>query len=95
MFMAATETCTARWTGIDWHQGSGHPRLLIVTHETLGERLAGPGIRCWELAKVPSDHYTVVVAAPRGFWRHDGRWLEARDPLSAGFTRRQGQTSVN
>jgi glycosyltransferase involved in cell wall biosynthesis len=62
--MQATETCTARGTGTDWHQCSGPPRLLIVTHESLGERLAGPGIRCWELAKVLSSHCSVVLAVP-------------------------------
>jgi glycosyltransferase involved in cell wall biosynthesis len=62
--MAARETSEARETGADRRQGTGRPRILIVTHETLGERLAGPGIRCWELAKVLSSHCSVVLAAP-------------------------------
>jgi glycosyltransferase involved in cell wall biosynthesis len=62
--MQAVETPMARAPGPRGHQVAGRPRLLIVTHESLGERLAGPGIRCWELAKVLSSHCSVVLAAP-------------------------------
>ena len=62
--MRAAKTPMARETGTDGHQGSGRLRILIVSHESLGERLAGPGIRCWELARAVSSHCSVVLAAP-------------------------------
>ena len=39
-------------------------RLLIITHETIGPRMAGPGIRAWEMACALSDRFDVTLAAP-------------------------------
>lgn len=39
-------------------------RLLIVTHETIGPKMAGPGIRAWELACALSEQFEVMLAAP-------------------------------
>ena len=60
-------------------------RLLIVTHETVGSRMAGPGIRAWELACALSEQFEVMLAAPgEPGRRHDKVRLlgyEAGDPL--------------
>jgi GT2 family glycosyltransferase/glycosyltransferase involved in cell wall biosynthesis len=42
------------------HHGS---RLLIITHETIGPKMAGPGIRAWELACALSERFEVTLAA--------------------------------
>lgn len=39
-------------------------RLLIITHETIGPKMAGPGIRAWEMACALSDRFDVLLAAP-------------------------------
>jgi GT2 family glycosyltransferase/glycosyltransferase involved in cell wall biosynthesis len=45
-----------------------HPRhgsrLLIITHETIGARMAGPGIRAWEMACALAEQFDVTLAAP-------------------------------
>jgi GT2 family glycosyltransferase/glycosyltransferase involved in cell wall biosynthesis len=38
-------------------------RLLIITHETIGPKMAGPGIRAWELACALSERFDVTLAA--------------------------------
>jgi GT2 family glycosyltransferase len=39
-------------------------RLLIITHETIGHRMAGPGIRAWEMACALAERFDVTLAAP-------------------------------
>jgi GT2 family glycosyltransferase/glycosyltransferase involved in cell wall biosynthesis len=39
-------------------------RLLIVTHETIGPKMAGPGIRAWEMACALSERFEVMLATP-------------------------------
>jgi len=39
-------------------------RLLIVSHDVVGSRMAGPGIRYWELARVLAHDLAVTLAAP-------------------------------
>jgi len=39
-------------------------RLLIVTHETIGQKMAGPGIRAWETACALAEQFEVLLAAP-------------------------------
>jgi glycosyltransferase involved in cell wall biosynthesis len=41
------------------------PRLLILSHDVVGSRMAGPGIRAWELARVLARQHPVTLAAPR------------------------------
>jgi len=43
------------------HHGS---RLLIVTHEAIGPKMAGPGVRAWEMACALSERFEVTLAAP-------------------------------
>ena len=38
--------------------------LLIVTHDVVGENMAGPAIRCWEFARVLSRQAQVTLATP-------------------------------
>lgn len=39
-------------------------KLLIVSHDVVGERMAGPGIRYWEMAHAMSDRLEVTLLAP-------------------------------
>jgi glycosyltransferase involved in cell wall biosynthesis len=41
-------------------------QVLVVTGDTLGERMAGPAIRAWEMARVLSAECDVVLAALGG-----------------------------
>ena len=38
--------------------------VLIISHDTVGQRMAGPGIRYWELARVLAEHFLVTLAVP-------------------------------
>jgi GT2 family glycosyltransferase len=40
-------------------------RVLIVTADHLGPKMAGPAIRCWEMARVLSVEHDVVLASTR------------------------------
>jgi glycosyltransferase involved in cell wall biosynthesis len=39
-------------------------RILIVTHDLVGEEMAGPAIRCWEFARVLSREAAVTLTTP-------------------------------
>ncbi len=46
-------------------RAGAHRSLLIVTHETIGPRLAGPGVRAWELANaLAGQGFQVTLATP-------------------------------
>jgi glycosyltransferase involved in cell wall biosynthesis len=38
--------------------------VLLITSDVVGEMMAGPGIRSWELARVLSQHFRVTFAVP-------------------------------
>ncbi len=40
-------------------------RVLIISHEPVGQRMAGPAIRCWEMAHVLGRQFDVTLAAPQ------------------------------
>ncbi|MBA3943693.1 MAG: glycosyltransferase family 4 protein [Herpetosiphonaceae bacterium] len=40
------------------------PRLLIISHDVVGQRMAGPGIRYWELAQLLATQQPVTLIAP-------------------------------
>jgi len=40
------------------------PSLLIICHETIGPKMAGPAVRCLELARALARHADVTLAAP-------------------------------
>lgn len=40
-------------------------RLLIISHDRVGSRMAGPGIRYWELARALAAHGPVSLIAPQ------------------------------
>ncbi|MDH7474363.1 MAG: glycosyltransferase [Anaerolineae bacterium] len=42
----------------------GH--VLIISHDVVGERMAGPGIRYFHLARVLAQEFEVVLAVPEG-----------------------------
>ncbi|MCS6880137.1 MAG: glycosyltransferase family 4 protein [Oscillochloridaceae bacterium] len=59
-------------------------RLLLVSHDVVGARMAGPGIRYWELARALAAHHEVRLIAPQPVdLQHPGvatgayRWGEA------------------
>ena len=39
-------------------------KVLIITHEVVAEQMAGPGIRCWEIANILSKENEVTLAVP-------------------------------
>lgn len=39
--------------------------ILIISHDVIGQRMAGPGIRMWELARVLARHLPVTLIAPK------------------------------
>ena len=53
-------------------------RVLVVTGEPLGERMAGPAIRAWEIAKALSpDHDLVLVSTVGARVKHPGFQVKA------------------
>ena len=40
------------------------PHLLIISHDVVGSRMAGPGIRAWEMARVLAAQQPVTLIAP-------------------------------
>jgi glycosyltransferase involved in cell wall biosynthesis len=40
------------------------PRILVVTYDVIGPKMAGPGIRAWEFARVLGRHFPTTLAAP-------------------------------
>ena len=64
--------------------GTESPAVLIVSHDVVGPRMAGPGIRYRELARVLARHFRVTLAVPGEtdlstpgvrLWSYDpGRW---------------------
>lgn len=45
-------------------------RVLIISHDVVGERMAGPGIRYYHLARVLSQEFDTVLAVPSGVSPH-------------------------
>lgn len=41
------------------------PHVLVISHDVVGSRMAGPGIRAWELAHVLAAHQPVTLIAPQ------------------------------
>jgi glycosyltransferase involved in cell wall biosynthesis len=39
-------------------------RVLIISHDVVGIKMAGPGIRYWELARVLARRFSVILAVP-------------------------------
>ena len=39
-------------------------RILLISNDVIGERMAGPGIRFWEFAKALSGDLQVSLAVP-------------------------------
>jgi len=43
---------------------TGHPRLLIVTHDVVDTRVSGPGMRCLEFSRALARDLEVTLASP-------------------------------
>ncbi len=43
-----------------------HGPVLIISHDVVGEQMAGPGIRYFRLAQVLSREFEVVLVVPKG-----------------------------
>jgi len=54
--------------------------ILIISDDVVGSRMAGPGIRCWEMAKVMAGHFRVALAIP------DCSHISADDALFKGIS---------
>ncbi len=39
-------------------------RVLIVSHDVVDEQMAGPAIRCWEMARVLAREFSITLAVP-------------------------------
>ena len=50
--------------GSPGHRVSNATSVLIVSHDVVGARMAGPGIRYWELGRVLAQHCRVTLAVP-------------------------------
>lgn len=67
-------------------------RLLIISHDVVGVRMAGPGIRAWEMCRALAPHHTVTLIAPAPIdmqatsWRCGSYTWGNRDSL-AGWLR--------
>jgi glycosyltransferase involved in cell wall biosynthesis len=46
-------------------QNRSAPRILIISHDVVGARMAGPGIRAWNMARVLAGHFSVTLIAPQ------------------------------
>ncbi len=42
-----------------------HPSLLIVSHDVVDEKMAGPGMRYWEIAQAIKHYMPVTLAVPK------------------------------
>jgi len=49
--------------------------ILIISDDVVGSRMAGPGIRCWEMANVLAKYFRVALAIP------DYSYISDEDPL--------------
>lgn len=60
------QTTVQRVFGIDelFAKKAAAPRVLVISNDTVNERMAGPGIRSWEMAKVLSQRQPVTLAVP-------------------------------
>lgn len=47
----------------DFFTKSASPKLLLITHDQVNAKMAGPAVRYWEMAKALSQHFDVTLAA--------------------------------
>ncbi|MBW3658321.1 MAG: glycosyltransferase [Actinobacteria bacterium] len=67
-----------------WH-ATTRQRILILTADTLGAKMAGPAIRVWEMARTLSKEHEVVLASMRKPQiQHPGFRVEHITPGNAG-----------
>ena len=56
-------------------RANSHYDILIISDDVVGSRMAGPGIRCWEMAQVLAKYFRVALAIP------DYSYISNEDPL--------------
>jgi len=59
-FLQVFQSVLRTWELADHMRPPG--RVLIITADRLGKKMAGPAIRCWEMAKLLSSEHDVVLA---------------------------------
>ena len=59
--------------------------ILIISDDVVGEKMAGPGIRAWELSKSLSNYYQVCLAAPDYSYKSDGSPFFQNAPFGVFF----------
>jgi glycosyltransferase involved in cell wall biosynthesis len=71
--------------------------ILIISHDVVGKRMAGPGIRYYHLARVLAKSFNVVLAAPQassGLDVQDYEVLKYRDKLDTALVTAIEQANV-
>jgi GT2 family glycosyltransferase len=63
-FVAAHSALLRNWPLPSFFEQRACSNLLIICHDTVSQKMAGPAIRYWELAQVLSRHCNVTLAAP-------------------------------
>lgn len=69
-------------------------RVLIISHDLVGPRMAGPAVRFWELARVLAAEFAVTLAVPGGTdLEPEGFCLLPYSPAGTGASQPGGQAS--
>lgn len=71
-YLAAHEVLVEAF-GIAEHLSARH-RVLVVTGEPIGDRMAGPAIRAWEIASALADEHEVRLVSTVGAGRRSDRF---------------------
>jgi len=58
-------------------------KVLIISHDVVDAKMAGPGIRCWEFARALSGEFAVTLAIPAR--EAEGGQAAATNLASSGF----------
>jgi glycosyltransferase involved in cell wall biosynthesis len=59
--------------------------ILLISDDVAGEKMAGPGIRAWELAKCLSVHFKVVLAIPDYSYQNESSGFFRNLPFALEF----------
>ena len=62
---AETSAAVTQFLGLDAALGQrGSARLLVIAYDRISDRMAGPGARCWEVAKAIAADAHVTLGSP-------------------------------
>lgn len=59
--------------------------IFLISDDVAGEKMAGPGIRAWELAKCLSRHFKVVLAIPDYSYQNENSGFLRNLPFTLEF----------